>query len=244
MVTGGTGGAQGGGGDAANGGAPIASQGGKAGAGASAGASGSGGSMGSVSGTAGADAGGASGEAGAGGAMDCESRLDGDIQAWLHQDITNEQDNGIHPAFLLTRTGLSVPLNQLTIRYYFSAEGAGDWILTCLWVTKAGDSGSGFCDEGVSLEVLPLDPPRQQTDHYLEVSFAGVTNASLSEGFPIEARVMFWRDGRPMMNLANDYSFVANRDPVLNENTRDYKQTSLVTVYRNGELVWGEEPCP
>jgi len=26
--------------------------------------------------------------------------------------------------------------------------------------------------------------------------------------------------------------------------TLDYKQTSKVTVYRNGALVWGEEPCP
>jgi hypothetical protein len=222
----------------------MASQGGKAGAGASAGASGSGGSMGSVSGAGGADAGGASGEAGAGGEMGCERREGGDIQAWLHQDITNEIDNGIHPAFLLTRTGLSVPLNQLTIRYYFSAEGAGAWVLTCLWVTKAGDMSSGLCDEGVSLEVVPLDPPRQQTDHYLEVSFAGVSNATLSEGFPTEARVMFWRDGRPMLNLANDYSFVANLDPTMNEGTRTYQQTSRVTVYRDGALVWGEERCP
>jgi hypothetical protein len=244
---GGTGGAQGGGSDAATGGGGAPSQGGNAvsGAGASAsGSSGSGGSLGAVSGAGGTDAAGASGLAGAGGETDCEPHQGGDIQAWLHQDITNEKDNGIHPAFLLTRTGLSVPLNQLAIRYYFSAEGAGDWILTCLWVTKAGDSGSGYCDEGVTLKVVTLDPPRQQTDQYLEVSFAGVSNATLSDGFPIEARTMFWRDGRPMLNLANDYSFVANLEPVRNEGTRAYKQTSRVTVYRNGALVWGEEPCP
>jgi hypothetical protein len=145
---------------------------------------------------------------------------------------------------LLTRTGLSVPLSELAIRYYFSAEAFGDWELTCLWVTKAGDGDHGFCDEGVSMQVVTLDPPRQQVDQYLEVSFAGVASATLSEGFPIEARVMFWRAGHPTMNLANDYSFAPTLEPELHVDTRTYKQTSRVTVYRNGALVWGEEPCP
>jgi hypothetical protein len=204
-----------------------ASQGGAAGSTLLSGASGEGGGLG-----------GASGEPA------CPPHKDGDIQAWLHQDITNTQDNEIHPAFVLTRRGLSVPLNQLAIRYYFSAEGFGDWELTCLWVTKAGDSDHGFCDEGVSMQVVTLDPPLQQVDQYLEVSFAGVAGATLSEGFPIEARVMFWRAGHPTMNLANDYSFAATLEPELDVDTRTYQQTSRVTVYRNGALVWGEEPCP
>lgn len=200
---------------------------------------------GGAAGAGGTATSGAAGQAGSAGApMDCASRDGGDIQAWLHQDITNAMDNEIHPAFLLTRTGLSVPLKQLAIRYYFSAEAAGNWILTCLWVTKAGDTGHGLCDEGVSMRVVALDPPRQQADQYLEVSFAGVSSATLSEGSPIEARVMFWRDGHPMLNLANDYSFAAALDPVMKEGTKEYKQTSRVTVYRNGALVWGEEPCP
>jgi hypothetical protein len=47
-----------------------------------------------------------------------------------------------------------------------------------------------------------------------------------------------------MLNQANDYSFVPAPDPVLALEGRDYKRTSKVTVYRNGALVWGEEPCP
>jgi len=246
---------QAGGGAAAGAGAAGSSQGlagtagtnsaaGSMGAGGTSGASGSAGTGGS-GGTGGAAAAGAAGQAGgAGGPSNCASRPDGDIQLYLHQDITNDIDNEIHPAFLLTRTGLSVPLKELSIRYYFSGEAAGNWILTCLWVTKAGDSGHGLCDEGTSMKVVALDPPRQKTDQYLEISFAGVSSATLSEGFPIEARVMFWRDGHPLLNLGNDYSFAANRTKVMQEGTLEYKQTTKVTVYRKGALIWGEEPCP
>jgi hypothetical protein len=59
-----------------------------------------------------------------------------------------------------------------------------------------------------------------------------------------EARSMFWRAGHPMMNQDNDYSFVPTTSDVLEVEERAYKQTTRVTVYRNGGLVWGEEPCP
>lgn len=186
--------------------------------------------------------GGASG--GAGGEPGCARRDDGDIQAWLYQEITADKSNEIHPFIALTNAGLNVPLNQLAVRYYFSGEAAGDWELACLWVTKAGDMDHGFCDEGVSVRIVALDPPRSQADQYLEISFAGVANAGLSDGFPIEARTMFWRTGHPMLNLANDYSFVPTQATVLNVGPLAYRQTRKVTVYRNGALVWGEEPCP
>jgi hypothetical protein len=239
------GGAQGGGGV----GSPSAGQDGSGGS-APSGSSGSGGT-GGAGGQAGlggstllSGASGEGGDAGSGGEPGCAPHRSGDIQAWLHQDIINAQDNEIHPAFLLTRTGLSVPLKQLAIRYYFSGEAFGAWELTCLWVTKAGDADHGLCDEGVSMQVVALDPPLQQVDQYLEISFAGVASATLSEGFPIEARVMFWRAGHPMLNLANDYSFEPTLQPELDVDTRTYRQTSRVTVYRDGALVWGEEPCP
>ena len=47
-----------------------------------------------------------------------------------------------------------------------------------------------------------------------------------------------------MLNQANDYSFVPTTSEVLDVEGRAYMQTSRVTVYRNGGLVWGEEPCP
>lgn len=201
-----------------------------------------------VSGAAGeagtSGAAGASGASGASGDPLCGRRDTGDIQAWLYQEIADLKSNEIHPFITLTNAGLNVPLNQLVIRYYFSGEAAGDWQTSCLWVTKSGDMNHGYCDQGVSVRILPLDPPTLQADQYLEISFAGVTNAALSSGFPIEARTMFWRVGHPTMNQENDYSFAATGTDVQNVGTRAYKQTLKVTVYRNGVLVWGEEPCP
>ena len=210
------------------------------------GASGSNGIAGASSqaGSGGTTPSGASGQAGAAGETACAHRDSGDIQAWLYQEIATDQSNELHPFVTLTNSGLSVPLKELAIRYYFSGERSGDWQLTCIWVTKESGTGSGLCDEGVSLQIVALDPPRPQADQYLEISFAGVSSNTLSEGFPVEARSMFWRVGRPMLNQANDYSFVPTRDSVLNVGGIDYKQTLKVTVYRNGVLVWGEEPCP
>jgi hypothetical protein len=199
--------------------------------------------------TAGSSSGGDSADGGAGGVGgtdSCQSKTDGEIRAWLYQEITTSISNELHPFLALTTTGNDVPLAQLAIRYYFTAEMSGDWQVDCIWVTAPGGSGSGLCDSGTTMKIVSLDPPRDDADHYLEVSFAQVSSGTLSSvPTPVfEARSMFWRAGHPMMNQDNDYSFVPTTSDVLEVEERAYKQTTRVTVYRNGGLVWGEEPCP
>jgi hypothetical protein len=201
--------------------------------------------------TAGSSSGGESVDGGAGaagqpGADACESKTNGEIRAWLFQEITTSISNELHPFLALTTTGNDVPLAQLSIRYYFTAEMSGDWQVECIWVTTPGGSGSGLCESGTSMKIVTLDPPREHADHYLEVSFPQVSGGTLSSvPTPVfEARSRFWRAEHPMMNQDNDYSFVPTTSDVLEVESRVYKQTTHVTVYRNGGLVWGEEPCP
>jgi hypothetical protein len=186
------------------------------------------------------------GSAGQPASVSCQSETSGEIRAWLYREITTPISNELHPFLALTTSGSDVPLAQLAIRYYFSAEMSGDWQVDCIWVTSPGGSGSGLCESGATMKIVSLDPPRPQADHYLEVSFAQVSAGTLSSvPTPVfEARSMFWRTGHPMMNQANDYSFVPTTSETLVVEDRAYMQTSRVTVYRNGGLVWGEEPCP
>ena len=193
-------------------------------------------------GTAGA-AGGGGGTGGQGEAA-CQSKTTGEIRAWFYPELPDQFSNEIHPFVVLTNSGSDIPLKQLAIRYYFSAEMSGDFQTSCIWVPKQG--GGGLCGSGVSVKIVSLDPPRPQADHYLEVSFPDVATDTLSSvPNPVfEARSRFWRVGNPLMNQANDYSFVPTTNEVMTVESRDYKATSKVTVYRNGVLVWGDEPCP
>jgi len=232
------------GGSSAIGAAPSSLGGSAAGSGGGAVVAGGASAGGSASGGESQDGGASS--AGQPGIDSCQSKTTGEIRAWLYQEITTSISNELHPFLALTTSGSDVPLAQLAIRYYFTGEMSGDWQVDCIWVTAPGGSGSGLCDSGTTMKIVSLDPPRAQADHYLEVSFAGVSGGTLSSvPTPVfEARSMFWRVGHPMMNQENDYSFVPTTNDVLEVEARAYKQTTRVTVYRNGGLVWGEEPCP
>lgn len=183
---------------------------------------------------------------GSGGSSSCGKVTSGEVHAWLFPELTNEASNEIHPFLALTTTGMDIPLSEITVRYYFSAEASGDWQIDCVWVTQPSGSGGGLCNAGVSITIVDLDPPAPEADHYLQVSFADVKGAMLSRVTApvIEARSMFWRSGHPMLNQANDYSFTPTTNQVMTVEGRDYKQTSKVAVYRRKSLIWGEEPCP
>lgn len=208
--------------------------------------SGAGGGPGS---SAGAPGGGDAGSGGAGGQASegCGSFTTGDVHAWLHSELPEPRSNELHPFFALTNTGDDIALQRLTIRYYFKAEMQGDWLVGCVWVTQQSPGTTALCEDGTALAIKPLEPPHPEADHYLEVSFDGVSEAEvLSHGQmpPFEARTMFWRTGHPTLDQDNDYSFVPTTDTVMTVEGRDYNETTKVTVYRDGELIWGTEPCP
>jgi hypothetical protein len=218
------------------------------GSGASGAVSGSGGNLGS---SAGATAEGGAGNGGAGGGggagESCESVTTGDVHAWLYPELTEARSNELHPFLALTTTGEDIALQRLAIRYYFSAEMAGDWEVSCIWVTKQAPGTSVLCEDGALLKIEAMALPHAEADHYLEVSFPEVSAAEvLSDGqMPaFEARTMFWRTGHPTLNQSNDYSFVPTTENVMTVEGRDYKETTKVTVYLDGALIWGTEPCP
>jgi len=208
-------------------------------------ASGGAASGGAPDGSAG-DSAGSSASAGAGSTAACSSVTSGDVRAWLFHELPSVTTSELHPFLALTNSGNDIPLKQISIRYFFSAEGSGEIKLECLWVTQDGGSGHGLCDHGAAVAVVELEPAVAGADHYLEVSFPSVGNEVLSNLVPpvVDARVRLWRDGHPTLNQSNDYSFVPTTNRVLSVENKAYKQTTKVAVYRSGALIWGEEPCP
>ena len=79
---------------------------------------------------------------------------------------------------------------------------------------------------------MTLSPARTNADTYLEISFASRTLNPTSATGDLQERI-FRSDGSSY-NQANDYSF--------NGSTTSFADSTKVTVYLSGKLVWGTEP--
>jgi len=187
--------------------------------------------------------GGAAGSEGGGG---CQGPATGNVRAWFYPELGDSTTNELHPFLALTTTGPDIPLKELALRYYFTAEMTGAWEVDCIWVTEQGGQNGGLCSKGAELKISALDPPGYEADHYLEVTFPGVEENVLSAAAdpPFEVRTRFFRANHPNLIQSNDYSFDTTSSEVLTIEKSQYRPTARVTVYRKGVLIWGQEPCP
>jgi len=139
---------------------------------------------------------------------------------------TNETDNQMKPQFNVINTGSgAVPLVELTLRYWFT-EGSTPQMFFCDYAMIGSASVVG------RFGTLPV--PRPQANGYLEIGFveAAGSLAPASGTGEIQGRCQK-ADYSPYQE-ADDYSF----DPTATA----YADAPLVTLYRQGVLVWGVEP--
>lgn len=141
------------------------------------------------------------------------------------QDYGNTQNNIIKPYLELTNAGGgAIPYGELTVRYWFTSEGNAPPTKLALYYAQLG---------AVNLKYVALSQPRQDAFGYVEYSFPG--GGSLAGGGnsgPIENGIQK-TDGSPF-NESNDYSYQANY--------ANYTPNGHITAYRNGVIVWGQEP--
>lgn len=137
--------------------------------------------------------------------------------------LTNNQ--GKPQIRILNNGGSPILYSELSARYWIRPEnytGMG------LWIDYAQ-----IGNNKVSLNYVALDSPRVKALGYIEYQFspsAGTLAAGTSSGV-IESR--FANTDWSVFNEANDHSFAANTTFSDNQN---------ITLYRNGELIWGTEP--
>ena len=155
--------------------------------------------------------------------------------------------NGIDFIFKIdNRTGAAFPLSELSIRYYFTNEITSSPQTSVFYSgTCCGETRTGFtADVLVTVNTMAATAT---ADHYLEVTFdAGAGTLLAGDAVQIEVGYSAVNHAQNL-NQANDYSFVA-----ANTSTQaawDLCPTEcaqfgscVMTVYRNGALVWGSPP--
>jgi hypothetical protein len=124
-----------------------------------------------------------------------------------------------------------VPLSDLTIRYYFTADTSAVQQFACDYAVVDKSNVAG------QFAPITAKNPADQADHYLEVSFtpdAGSVGPGSDSG---GIHVRFYdlaSGGTLVLDQTNDYSF----DPT----KLTYTPWDHVTLYENGVPAWGKEP--
>jgi hypothetical protein len=179
----------------------------------------------------GADAG---GEGGAAEEPACPSRADDDWELGYFPELRDAQTQESHPFFQLTSRSATVQLSRLAIRYYFTKESDLPESGVCFWVTGDRCSLASFEFGNVS----SLTPSAAR---YLQVTFPRATNVTITPG-TFEVRVGFKTGSSPLLQT-NDYSFDPNSATPSLISPYPYKRWPRTTLYVDGTLVWGTEPC-
>jgi parallel beta-helix repeat protein len=148
------------------------------------------------------------------------------LKVYSENKNSSSTTNQISTYLKLANSGnVAVDYSQLTVRYWFSAEGTNPLVYNLDYAELGnGNIKSKFVKEN-----------RAGTDTYLELSFVptlGQLNPLSSTGI-IQQRIN--KSDWSNFNEANDYSY--KPAGALAENTK-------ITAYLNGSLVYGQEPGP
>jgi hypothetical protein len=223
--------------------APTTTGGSTGGAG-SGGATGTGGFAGARGGTSGAGGTGGTGTGGTGGGTsdaslgdataDREGIIDAgtcttcQLRVQYRAADTNATDNQIKPHFNIVNVGTtSVPLRELTIRYWYTADGDRPQIYWCDYALIGCSNVTG--------KLVAMSTPVGGADSYLEIGFTAGAGTLAASGQTGEIQNRFNKDNYANYNEADDYSF----DPARTV----FSDWMRVTLYHNGGLVWGVDPA-
>ncbi len=142
---------------------------------------------------------------------------------------TSASTNTIAPWISVANGGPSaVSLSSITVRYWFTADGAQTTHYYCDWAPIAGACAN------VTAKVVKMASATAMADTYLELGFsssAGSLAAGQSTG-DIQSRMA--KSDWSNFDQSNDYSF----DPTKTA-PADWDR---VTLYQDGALIWGAEP--
>jgi endoglucanase len=151
----------------------------------------------------------------------------GGLKAQYFAADTNAGDNQVKPHLNLVNIGTTaVALSTVTVRYWYTVDGVRPQVFWCDWTSLGCNNVTG--------RFVTVSPARSGADTYLEVGFtAGM--GSLAPGQSTgEIQARFNKDNWSNFNEADDYSF----DPT----KLSFADSTRVTVYQNGTLIWGNEP--
>lgn len=156
------------------------------------------------------------------------------VQYKVRQNENKATDNHIRPFFQIVNIGdKAVPYNELTIRYWYTRENAN-----YPWASD-NTSQQFWCDYAalgtnkVNGKFVNLASPLNGADYYLEVAF-NLTSSLAAGKNSGEIQTRFNNANWSNFNEVGDYSY----DPA----KTNYADWTHITLYRNGQLIWGAEP--
>ena len=148
----------------------------------------------------------------------------GELEADSRTNDGGVSSSQIQLGLRLRNTGDSaVPLDVVTMRYWFTSDAVGSPQSACYYATV----GCGQLD----LQVRSLSGPHAGADHYLDVGFTG---GQLAPGAAasLDQLAILDQSGESF-DQQDDHSFL-DQD--------SFASNVRVTVYVGGDLVWGVEP--
>lgn len=144
-------------------------------------------------------------------------------------DDRDPRNNQIKPHVDIANRGrTAVPYEELTVRYWFTADGPQSFNAWCDHAPLGSDK--------VTLQFRRAPSPSRGADAYLEIGFKSAAG-TLAPGKDSGAmQLRFARTDWSNVDEANDHSF----DPA----HQGFADAPRITLYRRGTLIWGTEPAP
>jgi endoglucanase len=140
---------------------------------------------------------------------------------------TSATTNTPRPHFeIVNNTSSSVSLSNLTIRYWYTEDGTQSQQFWCDYALAGCSNVTG--------SFVSLSSPTSTADTYLQIGFTSAAGSIPANGNSGDIQIRFNKSDWSNYNQANDYSW--------NQNQTSYAPWSQVTLYLNGQLVWGTEP--
>jgi hypothetical protein len=162
----------------------------------------------------------------------CTGNICGTVRVQYMCADTNAKTQSPHPQFkLINLSATPVNLSTLTIRYWFTGDGA---VTFGGAIDFASNSAGAQIQSQMSLTFVSVS--RTGADHYMQINY-GAGAGTLTNATPVFAQSRF-NSTNPDFGITftqtGDYSFDPTKTALA-----DWVQ---VTVYQNGVLIWGVEP--